>query len=608
MCGIIGYLGDKKALPILLKSLQQMEYRGYDSSGVALIEDRKLVIDKKQGKLDILKEELKDKEYNSTIGIGHIRWATHGEPSDLNAHPHVDCKNQLVVVHNGIIENYQDLKKDLIKKGHSFKTKTDSEVISHLIEEYYLDNTLEEATKLALNKVTGAYGLVAMSIQEEKLVATRLGSPVVLGIGENEYFVASDVTALLPFTKEVLYLEEGEIATITKEGYKIMKLSGVESTRETETVEWDLDEAEKSGYPHFMLKEIMEEAETVRASMRGRVIFEEGNVKLGGLIDVMDKLKEANRLIIIGCGTAHYAGRIAEYVIESLVNLPVEVQYASEFRYREEPLDPKSIVLAISQSGETADTLAAIRKAKENNVLTLGIVNVVGSTIARETDAGVYNHIGPEIAVASTKAFVSQLVIIFMLAILFGRQRKLTEIKAKEILKELSKLPDKIEAIVLQASKIEEIAKKYYKFDDFIYIGRKLNYPIALEGALKLKEISYIHAEGYPAGELKHGPLALIDENFPVVAIIPQDKVYEKTISNLEEIKARHGKVIAITNLGEEEIKKVTDDIIIIPKTLEILSPILTVIPVQLLAYFIAKHRGCSIDQPRNLAKSVTVE
>ncbi|MBT4121551.1 glutamine--fructose-6-phosphate transaminase (isomerizing) [bacterium] len=608
MCGIIGYIGEKKALPIILKSLKKMEYRGYDSAGVALVENDKLIIKKKSGKLDILKKELKDFKNNSTIGIGHIRWATHGEPSDLNAHPHNDCNSELTIVHNGIIENSNELKKSLIKKGHIFKTETDSEVLAHLIEEYYKNNKLEEAVKIALEKVNGAYGIVVFSLKEEKLVAARLGSPVVLGIKNKEYFVASDVAALLPFTKEVLFLEEGEIAILDRQGYKIIKLTGGESIRETQTVDWSLDEVEKDGYDHFMLKEIMEEADTVRASMRGRVILEEGDIRFGGLIDVMDKLKEIDRIIIVACGTAHYAGRIAEYVIESLVNLPVEVQYASEFRYREEPLDKKSLVLAISQSGETADTLAAIRKAKENNVLTFGIVNVVGSTIARETDAGIYNHIGPEISVASTKAFVSQLVIIYLLAILLGRQRKLSRQQAIEILDELNKLPEKIETITAQASKIDEIAKKYYEANNFIYIGRKLNYPIALEGALKLKEISYIHAEGYPAGELKHGPLALIEEGYPVVAIIPQDKVYKKTINNLEEVKARLGKVIAITNEEDDLIKKVTDDVIIIPKTLEILNPILTVIPIQLLAYFIAKRRGCPIDQPRNLAKSVTVE
>ena len=608
MCGIIGYIGEKKALPIILKSLKKMEYRGYDSAGVALVENDKLIIKKKSGKLDILKKELKDFKNNSTIGIGHIRWATHGEPSDLNAHPHNDCNSELTIVHNGIIENSNELKKSLIKKGHIFKTETDSEVLAHLIEEYYKNNKLEEAVKIALEKVNGAYGIVVFSLKEEKLVAARLGSPVVLGIKNKEYFVASDVAALLPFTKEVLFLEEGEIAILDRQGYKIIKLTGGESIRETQTVDWSLDEVEKDGYDHFMLKEIMEEADTVRASMRGRVILEEGDIRFGGLIDVMDKLKEIDRIIIVACGTAHYAGRIAEYVIESLVNLPVEVQYASEFRYREEPLDKKSLVLAISQSGETADTLAAIRKAKENNVLTFGIVNVVGSTIARETDAGIYNHIGPEISVASTKAFVSQLVIIYLLAILLGRQRKLSRQQAIEILDELNKLPEKIETITAQASKIDEIAKKYYEANNFIYIGRKLNYPIALEGALKLKEISYIHAEGYPAGELKHGPLALIEEGYPVVAIIPHDKVYKKTINNLEEVKARLGKVIAITNEEDDLIKKVTDDVIIIPKTLEILNPILTVIPIQLLAYFIAKRRGCPIDQPRNLAKSVTVE
>ncbi|MBU1130587.1 glutamine--fructose-6-phosphate transaminase (isomerizing) [Patescibacteria group bacterium] len=610
MCGIIGYIGNKQALPIILEGLKRMEYRGYDSAGVALFNQEKLEVIKKQGKFINLQNELKSRSITSSSGLGHIRWATHGEPSDLNAHPHTDCQNKIAVVHNGIIENYQELKRWLASQGHQFKTKTDSEVIAHLIEERNKTVPLEEAVRGALNHVKGAYGLAVISEKEpDKIVAARLGSPVVLGIiSQGEYLIASDVAAILPFTREVIFLEESEMAIITKQGYKINKLNGAVSCHQPQQIEWDLDEAEKGGYDHFMLKEIMEEPETIKASLRGRVVLEEGGVKLGGLIDVLEQLKKIERIYIVACGTAHYAGRIGSYLIENLTGIPTEVEYASEFRYREKPLDKKSVVLAISQSGETADTLAAIRLANQQDLLTLGIVNAVGSSIARETKAGVYNHIGPEIAVASTKAFVSQLVVVTLIAILLGRQRNMPKAKAQEIIKELLKLPDKIEDVLNQKEKIEEIAKVYESANDFIFIGRKLSYPVALEGALKMKEISYVHAEGYPAGELKHGPLALIDQTWPVVAVIPQDSVYDKTFSNLEEAKARQGQIIAIATANDEEIKRIADRIVYVPKTLEILYPILTVVPLQLLAYYLAKIKGRDIDQPRNLAKSVTVE
>ena len=620
MCGIVGYIGNKQALPILLEALKRMEYRGYDSSGVCLfnqgsprfgVEAGKLNVIKKQGKLQKLIDKLGSKEFTSTVGLGHIRWATHGIPNDLNAHPHADCQNKLAIVHNGIIENHQELRKQLISLGHTFKSKTDSEVIAHLIEEYYKDGLLlEEAVRGALKYIKGAYGLVVFSKDEpQKIVAARLGSPVVLGIiSKGEYLIASDVTAILPFTKEVIFLDESEIAVVTDKDYQTSRLDGNDCCHLPQQIEWNLDEAEKGGWEHFMLKEIMEEPETIRASLRGRVILDEGEVKLGGLIDVMDQLKEANRIFIVACGTAHYAGRIGSYIIENLTGIPVEVEYASEFRYREKPLDPKSVVLAISQSGETADTLATIRLANKQNLLTLGIVNTVDSTIARETKAGVYNHIGPEIAVASTKAFVSQIIILILFAILLGRQRSMPEAKAQEIIQELLKLPDKIEEILTQKEQIEDTIKTYQLANNFIFIGRKLNYPIALEGALKMKEISYVHAEGYPAGELKHGPLALIDQAWPVIAVIPQDSVYEKTLSNLEEVKARQGQITTIATQGDEDIKNISNQVIYIPKTLEILYPILTVIPLQLLAYYLAKIKGRDIDQPRNLAKSVTVE
>ena len=609
MCGIIGYIGPKKSLPIILDGLKRMEYRGYDSAGVALMEDERLQVIKKQGKLEVLKGALKNQKTTASLGLGHIRWATHGAPSDINAHPHTDCHNQVAIVHNGIIENYQDLKDWLQNQGHRFKTETDSEILAHLIGHFHKTENLAVAVSQALKKIRGAYGLAVISQKEpNKIIVARLGSPVVLGIGKKERMVASDVTAILPLTKNVIFLEEGEMAILTKAGHKIISLDGQETDRQPQQIDWDIAKAEKGGYDHFMLKEIMEAPETVQISLRGRAILTAGKVVLGGLLDVMDQLAQAKRLIIVACGTAHYAGRIAEYIIENLVGLPVEVEYASEFRYREEPLDPQTIVLAISQSGETADTLAAIRLANQQKNLTLGIVNTVGSSIARETTAGIYNHIGPEIAVASTKAFISQLVIVTLLAILLGQQRKLTTEQARAILMELDRLPEKIKTILEQKDQIAEIAKKYYQADDFIFIGRKLNYPIALEGALKMKEISYIHAEGYPAGELKHGPLALIDETWPVVAIVSQDSVYEKTLSNLQEVKARKGKIIAIATAGDQKISSLADQTIFIPKTLELLSPILTVIPLQLLAYYVAKLRGCPIDQPRNLAKSVTVE
>ncbi|MBS3057661.1 MAG: glutamine--fructose-6-phosphate transaminase (isomerizing) [Candidatus Diapherotrites archaeon] len=611
MCGIIGYLGKQNSLPIILEGLKRMEYRGYDSAGVALLVDRELKVFKKEGKLDNLKKVLFGFNPQSFIGLGHIRWATHGVPSDLNAHPHVDCQGRLAIVHNGIVENMADLKKELLEQGHQIKSQTDSELIAHLIESHYTGNNLVEAVRQALDRIKGTYGLAILSKTEpEKLVVARLSSPLILGlIPSGGYLIASDVTAMLPFTKEVVYLEDDEIAEVSVDSYKIYKSGETENLiRQSQSVDWDVAEAEKGGYDHFMLKEISEEPRAIADSLRGRLLVEEGNVKLGGLIDVMDRLQEARRIIFVACGTAHYAGRIGEYLIESQVGMPAEVEYASEFRYREAVLEEGTIVIAVSQSGETADTLAAIRQAKKLGALTLGIVNNVGSSITRETAAGVYNHIGPEISVASTKAFVSQLVILVLLTILLGRQRRMSQEKARKIIEELQALPIKAEKIIVLKDQLEKIAQKYYNSRDFIFIGRKLNYPIALEGALKLKEISYIHAEGYPAGELKHGPLALIDETWPVVCLIPQDSVYEKNLSNIQEIKARNGKVIAIATEGDPKIAELADEVVYVPKTLEILYPILTVIPLQLLAYFIAKKKGCPIDQPRNLAKSVTVE
>ncbi|HLD27707.1 MAG TPA: glutamine--fructose-6-phosphate transaminase (isomerizing) [Patescibacteria group bacterium] len=611
MCGIIGYIGKKNSLPILLAGLKRMEYRGYDSAGVAMLAEGELRVIKKAGKLDNLKNALAGRKIQSFVGLGHIRWATHGVPNDLNAHPHVDCRGNLAIVHNGIVENMNELKEQLASRGHQFKTQTDSELIAHLIEEAYHGDNLAEAVMTALKKITGTYGLAVLAKSEpDKIVAARLSSPLVLGLlKDDSYLVASDVTALLPFTKQVIYLEDGEVAEISRNGYQIHHLADNENrVRPWQQVDWDLAEAEKEGFDHFMLKEIFDEPKAIADSLRGRLVVKDGNVKLGGLIEVLRQLASAKRIIFIACGTAHYAGRIGEYLIESQVGLPAEVEYASEFRYRESVLEPGTVVVAISQSGETADTLAAVKQAKKLGALTLGIVNVVGSSITRETTAGVYNHIGPEISVASTKAFVSQLVILVLLTVLLGRQRQMSQEVGSRIITELAALPEKVKQILEQREQIAELAKKYCRAEDFIFIGRKLNYPVALEGALKLKEISYIHAEGYPAGELKHGPLALIDETWPVVCLVTKDSVYEKTLSNIQEIKARQGQVIALATVGDKQIAGLADDVIYLPETLEILAPILNVIPLQLLAYYIAKERGCPIDQPRNLAKSVTVE
>src|SRR3989339_791054 len=611
MCGIIGYIGKKNSLPILLAGLKRMEYRGYDSAGVAMLAEGELRVIKKAGKLDNLKNALAGRKIQSFVGLGHIRWATHGVPNDLNAHPHVDCRGNLAIVHNGIVENMNELKERLASRGHQFKTQTDSELIAHLIEEAYHGDNLAEAVMTALKKITGTYGLAVLAKSEpDKIVAARLSSPLVLGLlKDDSYLVASDVTALLPFTKQVIYLEDGEVAEISRNGYQIHHLADNENrVRPWQQVDWDLAEAEKEGFDHFMLKEIFDEPKAIADSLRGRLVVKDGNVKLGGLIEVLRQLASAKRIIFIACGTAHYAGRIGEYLIESQVGLPAEVEYASEFRYRESVLEPGTVVVAISQSGETADTLAAVKQAKKLGALTLGIVNVVGSSITRETTAGVYNHIGPEISVASTKAFVSQLVILVLLTVLLGRQRQMSQEVGSRIITELAALPEKVKQILEQREQIAELAKKYCRAEDFIFIGRKLNYPVALEGALKLKEISYIHAEGYPAGETKHGPLALIDETWPVVCLVTKDSVYEKTLSNIQEIKARQGQVIALATVGDKQIAGLADDVIYLPETLEILAPILNVIPLQLLAYYIAKERGCPIDQPRNLAKSVTVE
>lgn len=607
MCGIVGYLGKNQALPVLLDGLRRLEYRGYDSSGIAVL-DTDIFSEKAVGKIINLEEKLAGKKISGSLGIAHTRWATHGEPTEANAHPHCDCTGKIWVVHNGIIENYQELKKELISRGHVFASQTDTEVVAHLLESFYKGD-ITRALQKTLRLVKGTYGIVALSQDEPgKIVAARSGSPLVVGLGDEETVIASDVSAILRHTKQVIYLDDGEIAEINGQGFRIYNSKAEEVDKTIENIEWDLDKIEKQGYEHFMLKEIFEQPETITNSIRGRMIIEEGKAKLGGLDDVADRLRDIERIKIVACGTAFHAGLVGKYMLEEYAGIPTEVDWASEFRYRKPILDRRTAVIVISQSGETADTLAALREAKEKGALTLGIVNAVGSTIARETDAGVYNHIGPEIAVASTKAFLSQVSILVLFTVMFGRQRNLSLVMGERILRELNGLPEKIKEVLNQAENVKDIVEKYLATDHFAFLGRKYNSPVAFEGALKLKELSYIHAEGFPAGEMKHGPIALIDENFPTIFITPQDSVYDKNISNLQEIKTRKGKVIAIATQGDEAIAKIADEVIYIPKTLEMLTPILSVIPLQFFAYYAAVGRGNDVDKPRNLAKSVTVE
>lgn len=608
MCGIVGYIGTNQALPILLDGLKRLEYRGYDSSGIAVCERENVLSFKEVGRIRELENTLKQNQIRGNLGIAHTRWATHGQPSKENAHPHSSCNGKIWIVHNGIIENYKELKKQLEAKGHIFKSETDTEVIAHLLEDLYEGN-LTLALKEALRKLKGAYGIAAFHSDEpNKLLVARLGSPLVIGLGENETIVASDISAIIRYTKQVIYLDDGEIAEINGNGFKILDTDHREIDKSVHEVEWDIEQAEKQGFSHFMLKEIYEQGEAIQNSIRGRLIIGEGKVMLGGLQSIKDRLREIEKIIIVACGTARHAGLVGEYMLEEYAGIPTEVEYASEFRYRKPVLNEKTAVIAISQSGETADTLAAIREGKEKGALTLGIVNTVGSTIARETDAGVYNHIGPEIAVASTKAFTSQLAILTLLTVMLGRQRSMSLVTGKRILEELNGLPTKIKKILFFNDYIKDLAKEYKDYNHFLYLGRKYNHPIAHEGALKIKEISYIHAEGAPTGEMKHGTIALIDKDFPSFVICPEDSVYDKNLSNIEEIRSRSGKIIAITTEDNEDVKKLVDDVIYIPKTLEMLTPILATIPMQLFAYHFAIARECDVDKPRNLAKSVTVE
>jgi glutamine---fructose-6-phosphate transaminase (isomerizing) len=611
MCGIVGYIGHRQAFPVLINGLKRLEYRGYDSAGVAVLNGSPKVF-KKKGKVADLQEFVKSENMEGFIGIGHTRWATHGEPNDVNAHPHSSEFGNFIIIHNGIIENYGKLRERLEHRGVRFKSETDSEVLANLIEYIYLKGKVsaEVAVRLALTKVIGAYGLVIMCKDEpDKLIAARKGSPLVIGVGDNEYFLASDATPIVEYTKSVIYLNDDDVAIIKKNELVLKTVRNDSQTPKIHKLDLDIGEIDKNGYDHFMLKEIFEQPRSILDTFRGRVAIDNKSMKLGGLYHVMPKIINARRIVIIGCGTSWHAGLVGEYLFEDLARMPVEVEYASEFRYRNPIIKKDDVVIAISQSGETADTLAAIKMAKEAGALVLGICNVVGSSIPRETDGGVYTHAGPEIGVASTKAFTAQVTVLAMMAIIVGYERKvLAEKTYLSLIRELTEIPSKIETILQNNTYYKELADLYRHVTNFLYLGRGYSFPVALEGALKLKEISYIHAEGYPAAEMKHGPIALIDQNMPVVVIATKDKSYEKVVSNIQEVKARSGVVIAIVTEGEKELEKMADHVIEIPKAIEPLVPLLSVIPLQLLSYHIAVMRGCNVDQPRNLAKSVTVE
>ncbi|GAB5525992.1 MAG: glutamine--fructose-6-phosphate transaminase (isomerizing) [Roseivirga sp.] len=611
MCGIVGYIGKKEAYPIIVKGLQRLEYRGYDSAGVALL-NGDLNIYKKKGKVADLHDFAKDKDLSSTVGIGHTRWATHGEPNDVNAHPHTSQSGKLAMIHNGIIENYASLKTDLLKKGYTFKSDTDSEVFINFIEDIYINTEVDlaEAVRLALTKVVGAYAIAIISIDDPTLmIAARKGSPLVVGIGKDEFFLASDATPIIEYTNEVVYLDDQEIAIIKDNSLTIKNIEDVELKPYIQTVDMELEAIEKGGYDHFMLKEIFEQPKSIGDCLRGRLKANEGKLVLGGISDYVNKIMNADRILIIACGTSWHAGLVAEYIFEEFCRIPVEVEYASEFRYRNPVVGEKDVVIAISQSGETADTLAAISLAKSRGATILGVCNVVGSSIARATHAGSYTHAGPEIGVASTKAFTAQISVLTMMALMIAQKKgTLSERDYHNLLVELESIPDKVAKALDLNAQIEYISEIYKDATNFLYLGRGYNFPVALEGALKLKEISYIHAEGYPAAEMKHGPIALIDENMPVVFIATRDSSYEKIVSNIQEVKARKGQVIAIVSEGDTEIPKMADHVIEVPHTHDALMPLVAVIPQQLLSYHIAVMRGCNVDQPRNLAKSVTVE
>jgi len=609
MCGIVGYIGPKTATPLLIEGLKRLEYRGYDSAGIATMNGAGLESRKAKGKISMLEAVVEGSPVHGTVGIAHTRWATHGAPNECNAHPHHDCTGTIAVVHNGIIENYGALRQMLIQQGHKFESETDTEVLAHLIEAAMDDDPLEDAVIDALHLVEGTYGIAVISSRDpDKIVAARKGSPLLLGLGENEFYVASDVAAILEHTRQVVYLDDGEMGVLTRSGYEVLDLSARRVRKGVSRIDWDLDQIEKGGFDHFMLKEIFEQPQTIQNTMRGRLVVDEGFSKLGGLNLTRQQMLDLDRIIITACGTSWHSGIIGELYIEELARIPVEVEYASEFRYRNPIVTKNTLCVVISQSGETADTLAAMREAKRRGARTLGLVNVVGSTMGREDDGGIYLHAGPEIGVASTKAFTSQVIALALLTLKLARLREMSVVKGRQIAQAMLELPDQIQSILDRASEIEAIAEQFKNATNFLYLGRGYNFPVALEGALKLKEISYIHAEGYPAAEMKHGPIALIDENMPVVFIAPHDSVFDKIVSNIQEVKARGGKVIAITSQKEPVLEKLIDYEIRIPQTEDMLYPILSVIPLQLLAYYVAVKRGLNVDQPRNLAKSVTVE
>jgi glutamine---fructose-6-phosphate transaminase (isomerizing) len=608
MCGIIGYIGSRGATPLLLEGLKRMEYRGYDSAGVAVMNGSGVETRKAAGKISELERALATSPVNGDLGIGHTRWATHGAPNECNAHPHIDCKGNIAVVHNGIIENSGTLKKELIAHGHTFVSETDTEVIAHLIEEAF-DGNLEDAVIEALWQIEGTYGIAVVSSQDRnKIVAARKGSPLLIGLGDGEYYVASDVSAILAQTREVVYLDDGDVAVLTRDGYTVLNQRAQRLERRVSKIDWDLDQIERGGFDHFMLKEIFEQPATVENCMRGRLLRDQGTSKLGGLNMTDEELLKFDNILITACGTSWHSALIGEHMLESLARIPVEVEYASELRYRNPIVTEKTLCIVISQSGETADTLAAMREAKARGARTYGIVNVVGSTIARESDGGIYVHAGPEIGVASTKAFTSQVIALLLFTLKLARLRNLSMVDGREIIEEMQALPAKIQSILDRAGEVEIIAEEFKNAQNFLYLGRGYSFPTALEGALKLKEISYIHAEGYPAAEMKHGPIALIDENMPVLFITPHDSVFDKVVSNVQEVKARGGRVIAITTRDEEVLHGKLDYEFRIPETKDMLTPVLASVPLQLLAYYIAVKRGANVDQPRNLAKSVTVE
>ncbi|MBK8913760.1 MAG: glutamine--fructose-6-phosphate transaminase (isomerizing) [Phycisphaerales bacterium] len=608
MCGIVAYIGTRDARPILMEGLKRLEYRGYDSAGLALIHDGELLVRRAVGRISALEERLEPALDRATIGMAHTRWATHGAPTERNAHPHRDASGKLALIHNGIIENYRVLKTYLENEGIQLESETDTEVLAKLVGHLY-DGNLEDALRKALREVRGTFGTAVMHADEPgKIVAARRGSPLIVGVGQGEYVIASDAAAIVQHTPQVIYLEDNEVVTISRDGFRTMTLDATPTTKKINEIELTLEQIELGGHQHFMSKEIFEQPEALRTAMRGRLDLEEGRIVLGGLAGVARELSHVKRIILTGCGTAWHAGLVGEYIIEELARIPCETEYASEFRYRNPILEQGTAVIAISQSGETADTLAAIREGRERGAMALGVVNAVGSTIARETDAGVYLHVGPEIGVASTKAFTGQVTLLTMLALMLGRRRHLSQSDTHQYIRALDSIPAAISRALQLSQQTREIAERYLDFPNWLYLGRGVQYPVALEGALKLKEISYIHAEGLPAAEMKHGPIALITDGMPVVMIAPRGAWYDKIVSNIEEVRARGGHVIAVATEGNEEIRRYAEHVLYVPDMPELLAPLLTVIPLQMLAYHAAVLRGCDVDKPRNLAKSVTVE